>query len=294
MTSKDIAHHFVQLDEIRMHYAEAKPEREDAPLVVLLHGFPEFWYSWRHQLTALRDAGYWVVAPDLRGYAQTDKPHGVQAYTIEKLTGDIAQLITALGRPKACIVGHDWGGALAWWHAMLHPEQVERLSVLNCPHPGHQSAMMMDPAQLKRSAYIFYFQLPVFPERRLNKHKMRYLNALFFGDPQRADAFSEADVAQYARALDPATIEAALNYYRAYIRRGPQAHKRQLQAIDAPTQVIWGTDDKYLGQRYAQPPTRWVWDVRVELLEGVSHWVQVDAADEVNRRLIAFLPSPSA
>ncbi len=285
-----VEHHHVDLGGLRMHYAQARPPSGDAPLVVLLHGFPEFWYSWRHQLEGLSEAGYWVVAPDLRGYGQTDKPAGLDAYEVEKLATDIQRLISALGRETASVVGHDWGGLVAWWHAMLHPPQVERLSVLNCPHPGHQTAMMTSLSQLKKSWYMAMFQLPKLPERRIANDDHAYIRNMFRREPANPQAFSDDDIERYVAALDPASTTAALNYYRAYLRRSPFALQRALRPIDAPTQVIWGTGDKHLGLEFAQPPSRWVWDLRVELLEGVSHWVQVDAAAEVNRRLVAFLP----
>ncbi len=290
-TDDAVTHHFADLDDLRMHYVEARPERDDAPTVVLLHGFPEFWYSWRHQLLALRDAGYRVIAPDLRGYGKTDKPANLDAYQIEHLAADVAALIRHLGKERVSVVGHDWGGMVAWWHAMLHPTQVETLSVLNCPHPGHQAAMFTDLAQVKRSWYMLFFQMPGVPEWRIQKDDHAYIRAILRDDPLHRDAFSDDDVQRYVEALDPASTTAAINYYRAYLRRGSSL-KKQMRPLDVPTQVIWGTGDRYLGLEYAHPPTRWVWDVRVELLDEVSHWVQVDAAAEVNRRLTAFLPAP--
>ena len=286
-----VHHRFAQLDGIRMHYVESADAPQDAPLVVLLHGFPEFWYSWRYQLTALGDAGYRVVAPDLRGYGRTDKPIGIDAYQIETLADDVAGLIRALGAEQASIVGHDWGGMVAWWHSMRHPKQVRTLSILNCPHPGLQPRMMSDPAQLRRSGYMLFFQLPRIPERRIRHNDHAYIRAMLRSDPTTPGAFTDEDVQQYVEALDPASTTAALNYYRAYMRRGGEL-QQALRPIDHPTQVLWGTADRYLGLEYASPPTRWVWDVRVERLEGYSHWVQVDAAAEVNQRLLAFLPAP--
>ena len=285
-----VRHRFVQLDGLRMHVAEWADAQEDAPLVVLLHGFPEFWYAWRHQLVALGEAGYRVVAPDLRGYGRTDKPRGVDAYQIETLADDVAGLIQALGAERASIVGHDWGGMVSWWHAMRHPAQVRTLSVLNCPHPGLQTAMMSDPAQLRRSGYMLFFQLPRLPEYRIRRNDHAKLRSTLRSDPTTPGAFTDEDIQRYVDALDPASTTAALNYYRAYMRRG-NALQKALCPIDRPTQVLWGTADRYLGLEYATPPTRWVWDVRTERLEGFSHWVQVDAAAEVNRRLLAFLPA---
>ncbi len=286
-----VEHRFAQLGGMRMHYAQWPGADDDAPLVVLLHGFPEFWFSWRHQLVALGEAGYRVVAPDLRGYGRTDKPRGIDAYQVETLTDDVASLIESLSASEASIVGHDWGGMVAWWHAMRHPNQVKTLSILNCPHPAHQPAMMTDPQQLEKSLYMLFFQLPVIPERRIRSNDFAYLRKMLHRDPTTEGAFSDQEIQRYVDALDPASTTAALNYYRAYLRRG-RSLLSELRPIDRPTQVLWGTADRYLGLDYATPPTRWVWDARLELLEGYSHWLQVDAADEVNRRLLSFLPAP--
>ncbi len=290
-SAETIEHDFAQLGHLRMHYAHAPQPDADAPLVVLLHGFPEFWYSWRHQIVALGKAGYRVVAPDLRGYGRTDKPPGVGAYQIEALADDVAGLIEALGATEASIVGHDWGGMVAWWHAMRHPNQVRTLSVLSCPHPGHAPAMLTDLRQLGKSAYMLFFQLPVLPERRIRRNDHAALRTILRDDPKTPQAFSEEDIQRYVEALDPASTTAALNYYRAYVRRS-RSLQSELRPIDRPTQVLWGTADRYLELDYAEPPKRWVWDARVELLEDYSHWLQVDAAAEVNRRLLGFLPPP--
>ena len=158
-----VTHRFVRLDEVRLHLVEAG----EGPLVVLLHGFPEFWYSWRFQIPVLVRAGFRVVAPDMRGYNLSDKPPGVRPYRVERLAADVAQLVERLGESRAAVVGHDWGGLVAWWFAMRHPDRLSRLSILNCPHPEHQLAMMRSRAQLRRSSYMLFFQLPLLPERSL-------------------------------------------------------------------------------------------------------------------------------
>lgn len=287
-----IEHHFAYVGGIRLHYAQWGGSRKDAPLVVLLHGFPEFWFSWRHQLQALGEAGYRVVAPDLRGYGQSDKPRGVDAYQIETLTDDVAALIRSLGAEQASIVAHDWGGMVAWWHAMRHTQQVRTLSILNCPHPAHRIQMFTDPAQVRKSFYMLFFQLPRIPERTIRHDDHAFIRRMFREDPKTPGAFSDEDIQRYVDALDPASTTAALNYYRAYLRRSASSLKSAMRPIDVPTQVLWGTNDNYLQLDYASPPSRWVWDVRVEKLEGYSHWVQVDAAAEVNKRLLGFLPPP--
>ena len=255
MTTKDDPlgnHRFAYSCDVRLHYVERSGDR-GAPLVVLLHGFPEFWYSWRHQLVALADAGYRVVAPDLRGYGRSDKPRGIDAYQIETLADDVAHLIEALGAQRASVVGHDWGGMVAWWHAMRHPAQVETLSILNCPHPAHQPRMLSDPAQVKKSRYMLFFQLPKLPEWRLRRDDLAALRRLLRNEPTTPGAFTDADIQRYVYAFDPASTTAAMNYYRAYLRRG-RALLRELRPIDIPTQVIWGTGDRHLGVEYADPP----------------------------------------
>jgi pimeloyl-ACP methyl ester carboxylesterase len=286
-----VRHRYAKLEQVRLHYVEAGPD--DGPLVVLLHGFPEFWYSWRHQLAVLPAHGYRVVAPDLRGYNRSDKPSGVRNYAVETLAADVEQLIDALGADRATIVGHDWGGFVAWWFAMLHPSRLERLCVMNCPHPGHALTMMSDPAQLRRSWYMMMFQVPRLPERRLRANDFAAMRKLFRTDPERPGAFSESDIDRYVDALGGASGQAAINYYRAFLRRNPFAVRKLLRPIDAPTQIIWGAKDKHLGLEYAEPPAKWVWDVRVALIEDASHWVQVDAPQRVNELLLDFLPDPT-
>ncbi|MCR9163906.1 MAG: alpha/beta fold hydrolase [Nannocystaceae bacterium] len=285
-----VVHRYAYSGRVRLHYVENASARPGAPVVLLLHGFPEFWYAWRHQIAALGEAGYRVVAPDLRGYGQSDKPKGVDAYQIERLTDDVQALIAALGEARVSVVGHDWGGLVAWWHAMRHRDSVRTLSVLNCPHPAHQDRMRSDLDQVRRSMYMLFFQLPKLPERRLLRGDRDHVRTVLQSEPSTPGAFTDADIDRYAAALDPASATAALNYYRAYLRRGGDL-RTQLRPHDIPTQVIWATGDVHLGSEYANPPSRWVWDVRVERLEGYSHWVQSDAAAEVNRRLLAFLPA---
>jgi pimeloyl-ACP methyl ester carboxylesterase len=183
-------HREVTANGARFHLAEQGPA--DGPLVLLLHGFPEFWWSWRHQLTALGDAGLRVVAPDLRGYGGSDKPpRGYDAYT---LSSDVAGMIRALGATDAHLVGHDWGGMLAWAVATLHPPIVKTLTILDMPHPLRlREALIQDAAQLKASAYIGFFQLPKIPESRLLRHDAAYVETLLrrwggpgFPDPETA------------------------------------------------------------------------------------------------------------
>src|SRR3954451_16988189 len=152
----------VTVNGVRLHYVETG----EGPLVVLLHGFPEFWWTWRHQIPALAAAGFRVVALDMRGYAESGKPPRWQDYRMEILAADVARLIAALGEERAHVVGHDWGAAVAWMVATLHPERVERLAILNVPHPARmERALRTSPRQLLHSWYMFFFQIPWLPER---------------------------------------------------------------------------------------------------------------------------------
>src|SRR2546425_9161022 len=186
----EVLHRTVDIGEVRLHCAEMG----QGPLVLLLHGFPECWVSWRNQMPALAAAGFRAVAPDLRGYGRSDKPRGLDAYRVEVLARDVARLVEALGAERARVVGHDWGGAVAWFFAMWHPERLERLSILNAPHPARYSRAMKRPRQFLRSSYILFFQLPWLPEAALRAGGFALLRRLFRRDPARPGAYSEEDI----------------------------------------------------------------------------------------------------
>ncbi len=280
-----VRHRFAELDDVRLHYVEAG----DGPVVVLLHGFPEFWYSWRFQFAPLVEAGYRVVAPDMRGYGRSDKPRGWRAYRVEALAADIAQLVDAVGASEVTLVGHDWGGIVAWCTAMLHPSCVSRLSIANVPHPSHFASMALDPAQVRRSWYIAFLQLPWIAKRRFEADDFAYLSTLFTRDTEREDAFTTADIERYKEAFRDGAAESAMAYYRALLRRPPSDYKKMLRPIEVPTQVIWGCKDRHIGLAYAEPPAKWVWDLRMDYLENASHWVQVDRPVAYNARLLSFI-----
>jgi epoxide hydrolase 4 len=257
---------------------------------VLLHGFPEFWYAWRHQIPALADAGYRVVAPDLRGYNTSDKPPRVRDYRPRVLAQDVADLVVALGAGSAAVAGHDWGGGLAWLLAMQHPERIERLVVLNAPHPIRLLKGLRNPRQLRRSWYMLAFQAPWLPERLVAARDFRALRRALRQQPTRPGAFTAQDIDRYvAAAAQPGALRAALNYYRAAFRANPLAQVRSLRRVDIPTLIIWGEQDRYLGRELAEPDRAWVPDVRVERIAEASHWVQADAPERVNQLMVDFL-----
>ncbi len=233
-----------------------------------------------HQLPALAQAGFRVVAPDMRGYGGSDKPVGVAAYRIENLTRDVVELIAALGRERADVVGHDWGAHVAWHVAMSHPERVRRLAILNLPHPERMRRGLRTARQLRKSWYMFFFQLPILPEWLLSP---RVLRRLFRSTPAREGAYDEADIEAMVSAAGDRT--GPINYYRAARRY----HGPRWKPVAAQTLVIWGQRDRVLGQELAEPDPRWVPHARVERIPGASHWVQADAPERVNELLRSFL-----
>ena len=286
-------HDTVETNGVRLHVVTAGPE--DGDPVVLLHGFPEFWYSWRHQLPALAEAGYRVVVPDMRGYNRSEKPDGVDAYHIDELVGDVAGLVNALNRESAHIVGHDWGGLVAWQTAIDRPGVVDRLAVLNAPHPTkYERALRSNPAQLGKSWYVGFFQLPVLPELSLSALDFEAIDRMLGEGTVRPDALSETDIERYKTAFrQPGARTAALNYYRALARRNAKLALTQGGVGDlpvrAPTLLIWGERDVALDVSLTEGLDEWVSDIRVERLPDASHWVQFDAPERVNELLLAHL-----
>jgi pimeloyl-ACP methyl ester carboxylesterase len=285
----ELAHRYADLGDVRLHYIEAG----EGPLVLLLHGFPQFWYQWRHQILALVEAGFRVVAPDMRGYNLSDKPPGVQAYRVELLARDVERLIRTCGEGTATVVGHDWGAIAAWIAAMRHPGRVERLAILNVPHPARSLDGLLSPMQLLRSSYMFFFQIPRLPEKVIRAGDFALLRSVFRSDPVQPEAFTAEDIERYIEAMaQPGSLTASLNYYRALLRY-PGETRALLQRVEAPVLVIWGERDRFLSRRLAEPPRLWVPNLmRVKRLPNASHWVAEDRPLEVNTLLLDFLRSP--
>ena len=286
-------HDTVGLGEVQLHYVAAGPE--DGDLVVLLHGFPEFWYSWREQIPVLADAGYRVVAPDMRGYNRSSKPDGVAAYGLDRLVGDVAGLIEAFDRESAHIVGHDWGGVVAWQVGTDRPDVVDRLAVLNAPHlSAYERELRSSLSQVRRSSYAFFFQIPWLPEWTFRRNDFAVLVTLFREQPVRPDAFTDEEIARYKRAFSrPGALTAAINYYRALFRRMARLTLTQGgigdQRVAVPTLLLWGLRDQALSPSLSEGLDRWVPDLRVERYEDASHWLSLDAPERVTEALLEFL-----
>lgn len=280
----DVRHEYCETNGIKLHYVTAG----DGPLVVLLHGFPEFWYSWRHQIPELAKK-FKVVAVDLRGYGDSDKPPNINDYRTEEAAKDIAGLIRSLKYNKAHIVGHDFGGAVAWTLAKQMPEIVDRLAVLNCPHPAlFQAALKSNFQQLARSWYIFLFQLPYLPEQIFRLMPDAMIKKTLRGSALKKETFSDADLKRYREEIEkPGSLTAALNYYRAALRAKKESGQK---LISAPTLLIWGEKDKALGKEltYGMEPL-FSGPFKITYLPECSHWVNEEQPAVVNRLLLDFL-----
>ncbi|MCP2015025.1 pimeloyl-ACP methyl ester carboxylesterase [Deinococcus sp. HSC-46F16] len=268
---------------VRLHVVEAGPER--GPPVVLLHGFPEFWEGWTRQIGPLSRAGFRVIVPDLRGYNLSEKPSGVRAYRVGTLQEDVAGLIRALGYERAHVVGHDWGGIIAWALALRQPEVIERLVILNAPHPAAYRRALGHPAQWMRSWYVLFFQLPWLPERmlpRFGRWALQGTNPAAYL-PEERRRYEEA----WAR---PGAATAMVNYYRAMVRLGGLGRGGgAVPPIRVPTLVLWGERDVALRPELADGLEEWVPGVRVVRFPRASHWVMRDEPLRVNNLLLEFL-----
>ena len=271
---------YADIGDQRLHYVEAG----EGPLVVLLHGFPEFWYGWRQQIEPLAAAGFHVVAPDMRGYNLSSRPDGVAAYDTGPLAADIRGLIRERGAQSALVVGHDWGGSVAWATAMTYPEVVDRLAILSAAHPRKLLQGLHHPGQLRKSWYFFFFDLPELPESVVGADHWRFFQH-FLRDA--SPAYTPEEIDRYVEAWSqPGASTAMINYYRASVRKkDPEA---QLRPVQAPTLVIWGQRDRYLGEELAEPDHDDVPNLdRVERLPA-SHWVHHDEPARVTQLLTDF------
>jgi pimeloyl-ACP methyl ester carboxylesterase len=285
-------HHDISANGVRLHAAEAG----EGPLVLLLHGFPQFWWTWRSQLTALADAGFRAVAPDLRGYGASDKPP--RGYDLPTLSADVAALVRALGERDAVVVGHDWGGLLAWTMAALHPRSVRRLVVLSMAHPRRLRAAMADPRQRRASAYALGFQLPRLPERRLTRADDDPVADLMqrWAGPEwtRTADFAEA-VGRYRSASRiPQAAYGAMEYHRWAARSqlrpdGLRYARRMAAPITAPTLQLHGELDPCVLVGSAQASGRYVAGAyEWRELPGIGHFPQEEAPDLVSQAIAHF------
>ena len=270
---------------VMLHAVAAGPQ--DGPLVILLHGFPEFWFGWRRQIEPLTAAGFRVLMPDQRGYNLSSKPEGVRAYTLDVLAEDVLGLAAALGRSKFVVVGHDWGGALAWHVTARNPDRIERAVILNGPHlAATRGYARSHPGQMLRSWYIGLFQVPWLPERLLSAADFAWLRRALTRT-SLPGAFQADDLERYREAwAQPGALTAMLNWYRALPL---QARSLRAERITVPVRVIWGDRDPWLQRGIAEASLALCERGEVFHLSDATHWVQHDKPDEVNRLMVEFL-----
>lgn len=277
---------FINTNGVRLHAIQAGPQ--DGRLVILLHGFPEFWWGWKNQIGPLAEAGYCVLAPDLRGYNLSDKPKGLDAYRLDVVARDVLGIIDGLGRSKATLVGHDWGGVASWVLATLFPQRVEKLAVLNAPYlSAGFRAVLRDPSQVLRSAYIFFFQIPGLPEVMLRNNDWELL-VRGMRRSSRPGAFTEEDFERYRQAWwQKDAMTSMLNYYRAIMRRSfelPQQHR-----FFMPILMLWGVKDVALSRATAELSIAQCEQGELVYFEEASHWLHHEQPESVNERLLRFL-----
>ncbi|CAO5244567.1 alpha/beta fold hydrolase [Frankia sp. AgKG'84/4] len=278
-----IEHRYATVNGVELHYVIGG----QGPTVLLLHGFPDFWYTWRDQIPPLIAAGFRVVAPDLRGYNLSAKPAGVASYHVRELCADVDGLIRHLGETQVDLVGHDWGGFVAWFFTMRHPERVRHLAVLNMLHPERLFTGFRSPSQLRRSWYMFFFRLPRLPEKALTAGgEPRYLRVY---ETEPNTPFSPAELDRYREAFrDGRTLTAGINYYRALIGNLRTLRRRFVHRIDTPTLVLFGDGDPHLRSDLADPLPSLVPNARSVHYPQAGHWLQHDLPTEVTDQLVAF------
>ena len=283
-------HQQITANGINLHVVQDGPST--GRLVILLHGFPEFWYGWRRQIPYLAAAGYRVWAPDQRGYNISDKPEGIAAYTLDELAADVIGLMDAAGEEKVFVVGHDWGAAVAWWVAAKYPARVARMVVINVPHGAVLTKhLRRNFTQMRKSWYMFFFQLPWLPES-LARLKNWNMHAKALKNSSRHGTFTNNDLDIYRQAWSqPKANTSMLNWYRAVMQKPPTPPENL--RITMPTLLIWGAQDKFLGRELAQPSIDLCDDGRLVFFEEATHWVQHEEAGRVNELIDTFLRGDS-
>lgn len=275
---------FVQINGIELHVMEAG--RSDGEPILLLHGFPEFWWAWRNQISVLAEAGFRVIAPDLRGYGKSSAPPGWRNYTVDELVSDVVELAAALRVGRFNLVGHDWGGIIAWTLAARHPVLVHRLVILNAPHLDIVQAVLKErPTQILKSSYIGFFQLPLLPERVLAAMSFKILR-MALSQTARAGTFTSAELNAYQTEWQrPGRLGAMINYYRALVPRRPTT----LGRIVPPTLIIWGCKDTALDYKLAEASLLQCANGSMITHRNATHWLHLEEPEWVNENLVQYL-----
>ena len=285
----NIEFEYIETNGITLHVAVTGPK--DGELVILLHGFPDFWYGWRKQIEMLTEAGYRVAVPDQRGYNKSDTPKGKKAYVINELKQDVIGLIKHFKRKDAVIIGHDWGGAVGWHLVSTHPEFVQKFIAINIPHMGvFPKALLKTPSQLIRSLYMVFFQIPILPEKILSGRDFKNTAEVLKGS-SRDGTFTENDIKEYKQAWSkPGALSGMLNWYRAISSSMKHISKEK---IEVPVKIIWGEQDRFLSKRLAEESLKFINAASVTWIKDATHWVNQEEADIVNKEILKFLNKSS-
>ncbi len=280
---------FVETNGITLHVREAGPETGDP--VVLLHGFPEFWYGWHAAIAPLVNDGYRVLVPDQRGYNLSDKPDRVAAYQLPELAADVRGLIDAYGYDQAAVVGHDWGGVVGWWIAIHDPELLSSFVPVNAPHPSVVlDTLRGDPTQLLRTPHVLFFQLPAVPEAVSRAFDWR-LPVAMMRESARPGTFTRTDFRRYREAWErDEAFRTMLHWYRANARDRPVPDSTR---VEVPLKLLWGTRDRFLKRQLATDSIDYCADGRLSLFSDATHWIQHEQPRKVSSAVIEELaPEP--
>ena len=281
----ELRERFIETNGIRLHVMEAGPT--DGPMIMFLHGFPEFWFAWRKQIGYFADRGYLVVVPDQRGYNLSDKPEGIASYKTDELAKDVVGLIDFYGRDQIYLVGHDWGAAVSWWTAIKYPDRIKRLVIMNVPHPKVMNRnMLTNPRQMQRSWYIFFFQLPNAPEKLASANNFEWPVSVL-AKTSRPDTFKPEELEEYRKAFaQPGAFSAMVNWYRASLqcRNEPPASFR----VTMPLLILWGLDDVAIIPEQADESLEYCDQARLVKFD-CTHWVQHEEAGQVNQMIEEFI-----
>jgi pimeloyl-ACP methyl ester carboxylesterase len=280
----ELAPHVFENSGVQLHSVTTGPK--DGPVIILLHGFPEFWYGWHRQIEPLAAAGFRVIVPDQRGYNLSSKPSGVAPYALTELVSDVIAIADQLSQEKIFLAGHDWGAAVAWSAALLHPQRIAKLAILNVPHPSVMRKFLSTrPRQLLRSWYMFFFQLPWLPETLFSVFNYQ-IGTRSLLRSSRPGTFSPEDLAQYRAAWSqPGALTAMINWYRALFRTHV---KFQDKTVRVPTRILWGERDDFLLTEMAHESLRHCTDGELFTFANASHWLQHEEHVRVSELLVEF------
>jgi pimeloyl-ACP methyl ester carboxylesterase len=281
----EIRERFIRTNGVKLHVKEAGPE--DGPMILFLHGFPEFWYAWRKQIGYFAEKGYLAVAPDQRGYNLSDKPKGIEAYKLDELAKDAVGLIDAYRRDKIFLVGHDWGASVSWWTALKYPERLKKLVIMNVPHPKVMGTnLLRNPKQIQKSWYIFFFQLPMAAEKLAESNNYEWPLDMI-RESSRPGAFTPEELEKYREAFaKPGAFSAMVNWYRASLQARneiPESFQ-----VRVPMLLLWGVNDTALLDEMADQSMKYCPEGRLLKFDQASHWIQHEEAGTINPMLDDF------